>query len=99
MKIQSISSQNFGAKKFRLPITIVDDNILTTLRHGAVNKYTMVDGRFVKEYSNPRAEKLYKKYQNAPTLQEQLKFLEQMGDYSIIDLEKEASGENINIIG
>ena len=89
MKINSINAITFNSKKFRLPVTIIENETLASFSSTSVNKYTVITDRFVKEFSNPNAEKLYKASQVVSTCKEKMKFLEQMGDFKIIDLEHE----------
>ena len=80
MKINSITGQNFVGKKFRIPIKKVS----TKLVDGPVDW-----GDFpvdcVKEFSNPKAKKLYNQAQKAQNIKDRAALLSQMGEYRIID--------------
>ena len=78
MQINSISNQVFQAKKFQLPI----NEISTRWWYKKVN--------CAKVYDNPNAETLYKKAQQTEDLKEKAELLYQMGDYRLIDAQKES---------
>lgn len=82
MKTQSVTSQNFTAKKFRLPLTL-------SSKYGDLK---VAKGSYVMEYSNPKAESLYKKALKAGkkyNFAERQKLYSQMGEYDIVCLETE----------
>lgn len=89
MNIQSISSVNFEAKKFRLPVKIVKPRKSVNTSEAWVNKDEFVSGNFVREYSNPKAEKYFNKAMASNNIDEKLRYLDKMGDYKIIDIELE----------
>ena len=86
MKICSIPSQNFQARKFRLPVKTVE------WAHPGFSATEKVN--WVKEFSNPKAEELYKKAMETSDLQEKMKLLDQMGEYRLFDIEREIMFEN-----
>lgn len=73
MYVKAISSQTFEAKKFRLPVKIIQ------------TKWGDIPVDCIKEFDNPQAEELYKKAQQNSNLKEKVALLSQMGDYKIID--------------
>ena len=81
MKICSIPSQNFQARKFRLPVKAVE---MAQPGFSATEKVN-----WVKEFSNPKAEVLYKKAMETSDLKEKMRLFEQMGEYRVFDIEKE----------
>ena len=81
MKICSIPSQNFQARKFRLPVKAVE------MAHPGFSATEKVN--WVKEFSNPKAEDLYKKAMETSDLKEKMRLFEQMGEYRVFDIEKE----------
>ena len=83
MNIQPISSTNFEArKKFRIPI-----KIQTYKRtNGELVDFKNLSGKWVEEYSNPDAKNLYKKAKAAKDWREKVRFLEEMGDYELVDI-------------
>lgn len=81
----SIPQQNnvtsFGAKPFRVPVTIEH-----TLDGFPLGKIT---GNFAKEYENPNAKQLYKQLKKSRGIGEKSRLREEMGDYRIVDLNAE----------
>ena len=79
MIISKINNLSFSSKKFRLPINNIEYNI---------------DGRplwskkanSVKEYSNPKAEELYKKAQKSNDIGEIAKLYQEMGHYELKEM-------------
>ena len=103
MKINVISNQSFKADKFRMPVKIIKraDKVPSGMKFWPHNY--QVSGNFVREYSNPNAKELFEKAQNASTIEEKIKYLEEMGDYKIINVENEKVVENflknLDIVG
>ena len=89
MNIQSISNTNFGAKKFRLPVKFVKSRESINTSEAWINKDEFVSGNFVREYSNPKAEKYFNKAMESNNIDEKMRYLDKMGDYKIIDIELE----------
>ena len=89
MRIQNINSFNFESKRFRIPVKFIKENSDPIV---AGRQYYPKDvfekGNFVKEYSNPRAEEYFNKALEATNIDEKIKYLEQMGDYTIVDISK-----------
>ena len=81
MKINAINTQNFGNKKFRIPVRMVKENADPI---SAVSQYypkdTFIKGNCVKEYSNPKAEEFFYKALEATNIDETLNYLQMMGD-------------------
>lgn len=89
MNIQAINAQNFGAKKFRLPVkSMMVGDIDTGLF--AYKKVSLV-----KEYENPNAEALYKQAQKAKNLKEKIRLFDEMGEYRLIDTSLKAKLEKL----
>lgn len=83
MKVQSISSQNFEAKKFRLPIK----NLVDKAESGhEFPKFFKTPVNLVKEYSNPNAEAIYKEAMSIKDPFKRAEKLSEMGDYEIKDM-------------
>ena len=78
MYINPINNQTFEAKKFRL---IVDDQIYT--RVGTMMTNFKTTGKYVREFSNPKAEELYKKAQQTRDMEEKIQLYDQMGHYEL----------------
>ena len=86
MYISSISNRMFEAKKFRVPIELVDyDRIGTELVN--FRKYS---GRWVREYPNPNAEEIYKQAQKEKDLNKKMQLLSSMGHYELKDISLKA---------
>ena len=89
MKINAINNKNFEAKKFRLPVKIVEPTTKGSMTNQYIPKNSTISGNFVKEYSNPNAEKLFNKAMNTKDIDKKLQYLEEMGDYKIINIDLE----------
>ena len=81
MRINQITNQKFEAKNFRQAVS----NKLY-VRVGTKMTSFKTKGKYVKEYSNPHAEELYKKAKQTKDYNERIRLLDQMGDYELIDL-------------
>ena len=77
MQINNINSQNFTAKKFRIPIKS------TTLNKRGIGKQTKF---LVQEYSNPKAKELWNEALNEKDITKKLDLLNAMGEYKIVDI-------------
>lgn len=82
MKVQNIGSQNFEAKKFRVPLKKVDLTHPDFLKYGR----SEISVNYVKEYENPNAEKIYKEAMKIKDPFERGKKLAEMGHYKLIDM-------------
>lgn len=82
LPIQGYSSQNFTANKFRIPIKGITFSVDGFPVHAEIFKG-------YREYPNPNAEKLYNEAKKATNLAERIKLLSEMGDYHIVDINKE----------
>jgi len=85
MKVQSVTNygypanlQSFESNKFRLPVELV------TKPEGCTWSSVMkLPGKWVREYDNPEAGTIYKKAQQAKSLEEKLDLYKQMGHYEL----------------
>lgn len=82
MKVQNINSQNFEAKKFRLPIKKIDFTHPDLLRYGR----SEISVNYVKEYENPNAKEIYKQAMKIKDPFERAKKLAEMGHYELKDM-------------
>ena len=84
MRVEKINSntfnQNFNAKKFRVPV-----KISTIDRSGIADRIKKKPGKWVQEYSNPKAEEIYKKAMGTEDLFKSLHLLRSMGAYELKD--------------
>ena len=85
MRINQITNQNFESKNFK---QVVGNQLY--IRIGTKMTSYATTGRYVKVYSNPHAEELYKKAQQTKDYDERIRLLDQMGDYELIDLNTKA---------
>ena len=83
MDIQPVNAVQFqSSKKFRLPIKFVTyDRFCTDLFN-----FRILPGRYVKEYSNPNAESLYKKALQTTDWKERVRLYREMGQYRVVDV-------------
>lgn len=81
MQINSINNTAFEAKKFRL---IVDATYYDRVDGALLNHRNV--GKYVKEYSNPKARDLYNQAQKSTNVKEQIKLYNEMGDFEIKSL-------------
>ena len=95
MRTIAINNINFGNKKFRLPVRIIKQNAESTpYATDSLKKDKEIYGNFVREYDNPKAEELFYKALETTNLEEKFKLLSEMGDYKIVNIEKEQSIDN-----
>ena len=96
MKINAINNQIFGTKKFRLPVKIVKQNVESArFTDPWVGRDVFVNGNFVREYNNPKAEEFFNKALETDNLEDKIRYLDLMGDYKIINLDLEQKIKNI----
>lgn len=83
MDIQPINTVQFQSnKKFRLPIKFE-----TYDRFGSgLFNFRTLPGRYVKEYSNPNAESLYKQALQTTDWKERVRLYREMGQYRVINV-------------
>ena len=81
MKINAINNQNFEARRFRLTVKKMDLTNPDLIQYGRQFKSV----NFVKEYSNPEAESLYKKAIETKDMREKARLLSEMDDFELID--------------
>ena len=81
MRINSISEQNFESKRFRI---VVEPNLYSTIGSSVIRFKT--SSKYVKEYSNPRAEEIYNKIQKSNDIYEKAALTEFLGHYELKEL-------------
>ena len=81
MRINSIDNQSFESKKFRL---IIGDQMYAHVGTTMTNFKTF--GRYVQEYSNPKAEELYKQAKKTSNIKEKVRLYDEMGHYELKNL-------------
>ncbi len=77
MNIQAINNQNFQAKKFRRPVTVIEPK--------PENFFMTRTREVIYEYSNPQAKSLYHQAQREKSAQRKIELYEDMGEYKIIE--------------
>ena len=83
MNVQVIGNQNFEAKKFRVPVRSLDLTNPELIQYGrSIKKVNMI-----KEYSNPKAEFLYKQAQKSNNIKEKMRLYAEMGNYELYEFE------------
>lgn len=82
MNIQAVNNQNFQAKKFRLPVTVIEPKLK--------NPFMTRTREVIYEFSNPQAKSLYHQAQREKSFQRRIELYEDMGGYKIIEPKEES---------